>query len=126
VPVSSRVIALVVVGMLVAAGAGFAIGQSSASGDESSGPAGVPEIDVPAGVSDTPQLQTVGAVPNLEEPPQSSSGGATASPDSTPSTSAPSETPSAEPAPPTSQPEPQPEPQPQPQPEPPPPPPGEG
>ena len=121
--VSSRLIALVV-GVLVAAGAGFAIGQSAASDDESSDPAGVPGIEVPAAVSDTPQLKAVGAVPNLKEPPQSSSGGATASPDSTPSTSAPSDTPSAEPAPPTSQPEPQP--QPQPQPEPPPPPPGEG
>jgi hypothetical protein len=123
--VTSRVTALAVVGLLVAAGAAFAIGRATAGESESSDPAGVRGIDVPAAVSDTPGLRAVGALPDLKEPPPSSSGGATAAPDSSPSEPAPSEPPTSTPptsTPPTSEP---PAPQPQPEP-PPPPPPGEG
>jgi hypothetical protein len=123
--VNSRLTVLAVVGLLVAGAAAFAIGMATASESDSSDPVGVPEIEAPAAVSNTPALRDVGALPDLKEPPPSTSGGATATPDSTPSEPAPSEPPSSAPptsTPPTSEP---PAPQPQPEP-PPPPPPGEG
>jgi hypothetical protein len=119
--VSSRLVTLAVVGLLAAAGVAFVIGRATASESDSSGAAGVPKIDVPTAVSDIPALRDVGALPELREPPASSSGGATASPESTPSEPPSSEPPTYEPPtyePPASEPV-QPEP-------PPPPPPGEG
>jgi len=131
VSVSSRVIALAVVGLLVAAGAAFAIGRASAGdADSSPDPAGAAEIEAPAGQVDTPKLQSVGAVPNLKEPPASSSGGATASPDTGTGSSPPTGTgvPSGTPdtsTPPPTDPDPVPPPPDSPA-APPPPPPGEG
>jgi hypothetical protein len=127
--VTSRLVALAVVGLLVAAGVAFAIGRATASESESSGAAGVPEIDVPTAVSDTPVLRDVGGLPDLRAaPPASGSGGAVSTPDSTPSDSIPppAEPPTSEPPtsePPTSEPPPPDPVAPAP---PPPPPPGEG
>jgi type VI secretion system secreted protein VgrG len=126
VQVSSRLMTVAVVGLLVAAGAAFAIGRATASDGETSGSTGVPGIDAPTAVADTPALRDVGGLPALKEPPASSSRGATASPDSTPSEVTPSEPTPIEPTPPDPTPPDPTPPDPTPPEPPPPPPPGEG